>query len=265
MEDPMIVASGMMIGLPLAWLSAVPERLTPEAAFVRALIPALAILQVLHGYPVPGSQLAWGQLLLVIVGGICVGDGLREISADTGSPAPRSRALPITASAVVLLFGLWLSLKPFHRYSDEVALAYSSGVPLDLPGASRLRLQPAQAEQLRSLSGALRRNCRTFLTMPGLDSLYLFTGEPPPVELSGPWMYFLSESDQRRIVQRVTPMRGLCVVRSGSAGFVWALLSGDPPKRPLVQFMGRGFRPTATFGGNGPVSYQLTVRKRSAN
>jgi hypothetical protein len=261
MEEPMIVASGLMIGAPIAWLSAVPDDPSPEIRFVRALIPALAILQVLHGYPVPGSQLAWGQLLLVVVGGICVGDGLRQVSAAAGSLTPRLRAWPVGATLVVLFFGVWLALKPLHRYSDEVALAYSSGVPLDLPGARRLRLEPAQAEQLRALSGALRRDCRTFLTMPGLDSLYLFTGEPAPVELSGPWMYFLSAADQRRIVQRVAPMRGLCVVRSAAAGYVWFLLSGHHPTRPLVQFIDHGFMSAATFEGNGPVSYELMVRK----
>jgi hypothetical protein len=163
----------------------------------------------------------------------------------------------------VVLFGVWLALKPLHRYSDEAALAYRSGVPLDLPGARRLRLKPAQAEQLRALTGALRGNCRTFLTMPGLDSLYLFTGEPAPVELSGPWPYFLSEADQRRIVQRVAPIRGLCVVRSASAAGVWFLLSGNPPPmRPLVQFIDDGFMPVATFGGNGPITYELMVRKQ---
>ena len=262
LEDPMIVASGLMIGAPLAWLAAVPDDATPESSFVRALIPALAILQVLHGYPVPGSQLAWGQLLLVVVGGICVGDGLRQISVVAGSLTPRARWWPIGAAAVVLVFGAWLALKPLHRYSDEVALAYRSGVPLDLPGARRLRLEPAQAEQLRALSGALRRNCRTFLTVPGLNSLYQFTDEPAPVELSGPWAYFLSATDQRRIVQQVAPMRGLCVVRSPSAGYVWFLLSGDPPRRPLVQFLNDGFVPAATFGGNGPISYELLVRKQ---
>ena len=40
-EAPMIVASGLMIGAPLAWLSAVPDRASPEMSFVGALIPPL--------------------------------------------------------------------------------------------------------------------------------------------------------------------------------------------------------------------------------
>ena len=168
----------------------------------------------------------------------------------------------MSAVLVVLVFGVWVALKPLHRYSDQVALAYRSGVPLDLPGAHRLRLGPGHAEQLRALSGALRRDCRTFLTMPGLNSLYLFTGEPAPVELSGPWRCFLSTADQRRIVERVTPMRGLCVVRSDPIEAVWFFSSGhQPPRRPLVDFIDSNFTPVARFNGNGPFSYELMVRK----
>lgn len=262
MEAPMILASGLMIGAPLAWLSAVPDRASPEISFVRALIPALAILQILHAYPVPGSQLGWGQLLLVVVGGICVGDGLGQVSAAAESLTLRPRVWSMSASLVVLLFGAWLALKPLHRYSDQVAFAYRSGVPLDLPGARRLRLEQGQAEQLRALSAALQRNCRTFLTMPGLNSLYLFTGEPAPVEMSGPWMYFLSTADQRRIVQRVAPMRGLCVVRSDAIEAVWFFSTGQrAPMRPLVQFIDSSFTPAARFSGNGPFTYELLLRK----
>ena len=263
MEAPMVLTSGLMIGAPLAWLAAVPDRASPARGFVRALIPALAILQILHGYPVPGSQFGWGQLLLVLVGGVCVGDGLAQVSAAAGTLAPGRRAWSVSASVVVLLFGAWLAVKPLHRYSDEVALAYRSGVPLDLPGAGRLRLPAAQAEQLRSVTAALKGRCRTFLTMPGLNSFYLWTDETAPVEMSGPWEYFLSSDDQRRIVERVARTPGLCVVRSDAAAAVWFFSTGHhAPVRPLVQFIDSNFTTVATFGGNGPIAYELMVRKQ---
>ena len=261
MEAPMVLTSGLMIGAPLAWLSAVPDRLSPATSFVRALIPALAILQILHGYPVPGSQFGWAQLPLVLVGGICVGDGLGQVTAAAAAFAPGRRVWSMVASVFVLLFGAWLAVKPLHRYSDEVALAYRSGVPLDLPGAGRLRLPPAQAEQLRSVTRALNAECRTFLTMPGLNSFYLWTGETAPVEMSGPWEYFLSSDDQRRIVERVARTPGLCVVRSDAAAAVWFFSTGhNPPVRLLVQFIDSNFTTAATFGGNGPIVYELMVR-----
>jgi hypothetical protein len=101
--------------------------------------------------------------------------------------------------------------------------------------------------------------------MPALNSFYLFTGEPAPVEMAGPWAYFLNSDDQRRIVERVRTTRGLCVVRSDAAAYVWSLTTGhQPPARPLVQFIDSNFETAASFGGNGLISYELMVRNRPA-
>src|SRR5207248_11158359 len=126
----------------------------------------------------------------------CLGDGIRQLSGLSAARWPRPRAWAVAANVGALLFVAWTLARPLHRYSDEVALAYRSGVPLDLPGSSRLRLSPGQVGQLAALTDSLRRRCRTFLTLPGLNSLYQFTQRPPPVELSGPWMYFFDSQDQ---------------------------------------------------------------------
>ena len=51
----------------------------PWTPFLRVLIGELAVLELLHGYPVAGIQPAVGALPLVLAGGICVGDGLKQI------------------------------------------------------------------------------------------------------------------------------------------------------------------------------------------
>jgi hypothetical protein len=235
-----VPGSPLSLALPLAWLVAVPPRsvsagLTP---FVRCSLAALAILQGLHAYPVAGSQMAWSGLLLIPIGAICIADGWSVLRA--GRVEARRR---IVAHATVLLplliFLAWLLLWSILPSVRNGLLAYDLGVQPQLPGTSRLRIARSQADTYERLAEILRSRCTTFLSIPGLNSLYLFSGAEPPTYLNTTaWMYLFDASTQARVVERSEPIERLCTVRSPGLLDFWR--QGRPvPPGPLVDFVSR--------------------------
>jgi hypothetical protein len=72
------------LAMPLAWVAALPSRRDsgePLERMVRLLIPALAILEALQAFPVAGTQVDLGSLLLVLCGAVCLADGWAELVA----------------------------------------------------------------------------------------------------------------------------------------------------------------------------------------
>src|SRR5262249_57887917 len=96
--------------------------------------------------------------------------------------------------------------------------AYREGVPLGLPGAEPIRVTPQQATRYRVLARHLAQ-CKTFVTFPGINSLYLFSGvEPPTMMNTTSWVTLLSGDQQRSIVERVSHLGSpICAVRVGQA------------------------------------------------
>ncbi|MGH3924081.1 MAG: hypothetical protein ACRDTT_14640, partial [Pseudonocardiaceae bacterium] len=237
-----IPGAPLSLGLPLAWIIAVPPRtggagLTP---LVRCSLAALAILQGLHAYPVAGSQMAWSGMLLIPVGAICIADGWMAFRARAGDVEVRRR---IVAHAFVVLpllaFVAWLVLWSILPSVRNGFLAYDLGVQPQLPGASRLRIAQSQAHTYERLIEILRNRCSTFLSVPGLNSLYLFSDSEPPTYLNATaWMYLFDAPTQARVVERSARIEGLCTVRSPGILDFWR--QGRPvPPGPLVDFVSR--------------------------
>lgn len=261
---PPTLTQGMVIGAPLLWVAALPRRAggdqvaAEESSFLRLLIPALAALQFLHAYPIPGSQTLWSVFLLVPVGGICIADGLAEFS-ELAIALPQRlgillRAAPLVA---VVAFGAWLGLKPLRNEGRAASARYHDSVSLGVPGGERMRTNAPQAEQIQDIVAGVRANCDTLLTMPGMNSLNIFSEEEPPVELSSPWPFFFTVSEQEKIVEEVKSIPGLCVIIKPDLVNFWALYYGGlPPRRPLVEFMEEDFRTIHNYSG-----YYLRVRR----
>jgi hypothetical protein len=258
---PVNLTQATVVGASLLWVAALdPKGPRPETSFLRLLIPALAALQFLHAYPMPGSQIYWGTLLLVVVGGIIVADGAEQLAAASLSWRPGVAAWGAIAAVPVALFIVWFCLKPLLTEARAARGAYDAGVSLDLPGARQLRVDPALAQQLEELTAGLRRNCDTFLTIPGMNSLNIFSGEEPPVEMAGPWPFFLRTDEQREIVESVRDIPRFCVVAKPDLLAFWAGFSGNVvPDRPLVRYMRRRFELERDYSG-----YELLVRRGEA-
>jgi hypothetical protein len=256
---PINLIAGISLGAPLIWIAAIAPRRggLPIPQFTRTLIAALATLEMLQAYPSAGSQVIWSATLLIIVGGICIGDGMAVLS-DLGTawrpefPVWRSvSAIPVTAFVVCLCVG------PVDSQYSYVRQSYRAGVPLDLPGASRLQIPAEQASTLRRLSASLQRRCQTFLTLPGLGSLYLFSEEEPPTQRNVTvWMYYFDADEQRDIVRQAQQFHPLCAVRDRNLLNFWRQASGPIPSRPLYRFINRDFRVARTFG-----EYEFMVQR----
>ncbi len=241
----------MFVAVPFVWVVALaPEGAPLSNRFARCLIAGLAVLQALHAFPVGGSQLAWSHFLLITVAALCVADGIHQLRALGPLRGDRGPSWSLAASAAVVVMAIWFCLGPLADYSNRIRDAYSAGVSPGLAGTERLRIASGLAAELRSVTETLQNRCRTFISLPGLNSFYLFAGLRPPTVLSGPWPHFLTADDQREIVDRVDDTERLCVVLRPEGAEFWASLSGYViPNLPLVRFIEREFEPIAARGG----------------
>jgi hypothetical protein len=141
-DIPTDLTQGMVVGAPLLWLAAIPPRgrSGEENSFLRLLIPAIVSLQFLHAYPMPGSQLLWSVFLLVLVGGICIADGIEEFATLELPRAWAVSALKIVPTLAVVIFGAWLCLKPLRNEARAAHARYEDGIPLALPGAESMHV-----------------------------------------------------------------------------------------------------------------------------
>lgn len=237
----------LQVPVTLAWVAAIPpggEVMTPHARFVRMFLPAFAILQTLHAYPVPGSQIAWSALLLVPVGAVCVADGLTDLkdSLEAG------HALGRVVAGVALILSLWAVLIAVIVPLRTAWQAYESGVPIRTTGASRIHVPAGTAVAYESLASTIRKRCSTFVSSPGLNSLYLMSETTPPswTNLSG-WLFAFDAETQKRVVRQISPDRRLCAIRSPALEAFWA--QGRPiPRLALYRFVLEDFRTEASVG-----------------
>jgi hypothetical protein len=92
--------------------------------------------------------------------------------------------------------------------------------------------------------------------MPGMPSLYIWTGQNAPAFLyDSAWIYVLDAAQQQSIVDQIRSVPGMCVVRNQAVVDFWA--EGRPvPSRPLVDFIDTNFVDAGSYG-----DYELLVRK----
>ena len=167
---------------------------------MRFLVP-LAILQMLHAYPVAGSQVAWARVVVCVPCVVAVAaaadrfPGWREIG-----PGVRTLAVGATAVFLIAVSG-FIPLTLWHNYDHHV--------PLDLAGTRFVRVEPHQANILHKLTKALKRDCDTFYSAPAFDSLYIYTGLPTPTGLLADAPGALSKKEQTELAgQLATLHRG---------------------------------------------------------
>jgi len=98
--------------LSFCWMVLVHENSTDQVSvFVRRFVPALAIVQALHAYPVAGSQTALSCFLLIVVGAILISDatiGLRRALGNDGL-FPLGATCAVTGLTVLLAVGIFVN------------------------------------------------------------------------------------------------------------------------------------------------------------
>ena len=219
--------------LPFLWLMvAVRAAASPSEILTRLAFVCVASLQPLGAYPVAGSQFNVATGLVPVIGAVCLSDAVRELS---GFALPRWRWSRWWPGALIGVVSI-AALITFRSEVTQARSRYLAATPLELPGASRIRLSSREVRLYQDLVRPLARpEVDTFLTLPGLNSLYFWAQKDPPTGFNvTAWMTLLDDGQQQRIWDAAKGRSGLMVVRNRYLIRFW--MQGRPINgSPLVQ------------------------------
>jgi len=240
--------------IPFLWLTAaVRATASPSEILTRLAFVCVASLQPLGAYPVAGSQFNVATGLIPVIGAVCLSDAVRELSLDA---LPRWRSSRWWPGAFVGVVSI-AALITFRPEVTQARARYLAATPLELPGASRIRLSSREVHLYQDLVRPLARpEVETFLTLPGLNSFYFWAQKDPPTGFNvTTWMTLLDDRHQERIWESAKGRSGLMVVRNQWLIRFW--MQGQPlDGSPLVREINSHFRTVKSLGG-----YELMARQ----
>src|SRR5215218_3805083 len=141
------LAGYQFILLSFAWVALLRPAADRRAdvSYALLLLPLIAVPQALHAFPVAGSQTLWATFLLIPVGAICVGNGVRGLFAVIPAGAER-QALAALGLCLVAVVGYLVVNATLRGPLDAARANYDGGVPLRLPGSESIHLSEEEAE-----------------------------------------------------------------------------------------------------------------------
>lgn len=239
------------LAMPLAWVAALPsarDSAGPRARLIRLLIPSMAILQALLAYPVAGSQMALGSILLVLCGVICLDDAATELLACSRRHGARGGFAASTVSGLLLALSIGavfqLIIQPVQGHRDD----YRAGTTLAIAGATHVRLPAPTAAVYNQIVALVRTHCRTLATLPGMYSFNIWSRLPAPSPLTGqPFWHLLDDRQQQQVLTAARRSPGLCLIRNDAVAASYQH-GGAPPVVPLVAFYDDDFTVLARIG-----------------
>jgi hypothetical protein len=228
-----------------------PEDSHPDgSAFPRMVLACVGVLQILYAYPVGGSQQSVASILILIAAIVCLADAWNELEAWRPAllRAP-SVALQISVAVctLILMADIAVAARAYKKYR--------SLTPLNLAGASRVRLQPQEAEFRQQIVTRALSSCTALLTVPHLFSFNLFTGLPAPEGIYPSGMIDLNKTEQEQIAQEFSRQPRGCILYNEDNLKFWRH-DRDFYSEPLVHLALTDFRTVFEDAG-----YQLKVRK----
>ncbi len=223
--------------LPWAWLLLVPVSSDHsgklDQTFARTFLALGVAWQSLQAFPVSGTQAVIATILPIFAYSICLDDAIKvfltapriagSMQALTQRVATLLRALVI-AGLFFLFATSWCDPVSAWRY-------YASTPSLGLPGATHLHLPPAQAQIYQGLTKYLQTQSDTFVTVPGLNSLYFWTGKKPPTYFNISEVVLLNDRQQAEVVSALRNARRPLIVVNKS---FWWYSAGNGPLSTLI-------------------------------
>ncbi|MCY2960604.1 MAG: hypothetical protein NTY35_10605 [Planctomycetota bacterium] len=217
--------------LPFVWIASSGGR----DSRARDALGILTVLSALQAFPIPGCQVGLFSLLAVLVGTIGLFDALRDFSWIASVPW----YLRVPAGAACLV-GVGLHLDAHHPAWRAVQMyrdRWELGVPLDLPGTGPLRLSELETSRFRWLAANLRENADTFVGVPGMHSLHLWSEVPPPVPFyKHHWVLFRDGAEEEALARSLTEGPRRCAIHNaGLVGFWLHDTLREGPVRSALQ------------------------------
>lgn len=224
---------------PFLWLLIAEPLLRREFStdlVLRAALAVTAILQTLHAYPVPASQMAPAVFLIAIVGVVCLCDGFAQLKQllPESLGAPRLQAV-LAAASILILF-----VACVHRTYAERRIYYG-GLPLNLYGSARIRLPEREVAAYNFITENIKYNCDSLFPVPSIFSFYFWAQKESPTKLNAySWMNILSDAQQQSIIETLKTSKSGCVVynRDWTKYWAWKLTEEDwRTKVPLSAYI----------------------------
>ena len=178
--------------LPL-WLIQTPEEKSNQSTSI-ALLAFISVTQVLHAYPVAGSQIGWGCFLTFAI-------IARGIQRDLSFLARVSnRWLPFAIAACALIAAaagtIMLTKTGWHRYQNSRPLPFAGACDIRLDDRTRIALTAV-------VQNAIVQSDVLF-TRQGMYSLNIWSQIPTPtVRNATHWFWLLDDSEQAEIISRL--------------------------------------------------------------
>jgi hypothetical protein len=230
--------STMSIGAsfaPWIWLVVVQPPNAAPATPARFILAAAASFMMLYGYPIFATQGGLATALMVPVFSLAAFDAavaMQDWFEKRGAIYdPRVRSAAFVALAAVY----WVIASPLavrERYFNYCALEY--------PGAQKVRLNPRLSAELDWVVNNLRARGGTFVSFPGMNSLYFWSELSPPTGFNcGQWSALIDTERQRAIINAIDGRTDVCAITSP----IRESIASNSMQPPLVRYMVESFEP----------------------
>jgi hypothetical protein len=234
--------------LPWSWLVLLPCRsqlpVKSSRGFARSFLCLLSAWQGLQAYPVAGTQAAVATLVPVLLYSLCLYDAFVGFATEPWA-VNCLRSLPQRTTALLetLLFVGLLYVFAIRWCNPISSWRYYTSLPtLGLRGASHLHLPADQVAIYQALTRYLESESDTFMTIPGLNSLFFWANKIPPTYFNVAEVVLLSEQQQKRVIAALENARRPLLVINPDGGW-FSVGSG-----PLQGLLERRCRENTRFG-----------------
>ncbi len=230
--------------LPFCWLVLYgrADNASVSNTFPRTLLCTVTVLQTLYAYPIAGSQMSFIQVLPIIAVMTCSGDLLQWQQKRLSIIPP----MLIRAASLVLLLCVAASYLVIARSERKF---YDSLPSLQLRGAGRIHLYPAQARDYRWLAQNLNDHCDIFMGFPELPSLHIWTGRDPLAGLDvDDWMLTASNEQQIAASAVLSQHPDACAIYNPDLVGFWNRTHQNWDSLPLVRYLHENFKVVGASG-----------------